>query len=178
MIRTIGLVVAILAPCCPYGAQGDLATLYKKALPELRKSAIPVLLPRELPSDHAPVKSVAVLQADKKGYFVGFSQVSNCRGALSCSFLHVGTYLANSNGGHDYKKGLRIRLSDGTIGYFQSRDCSGTHCTEAVLTFGRGPYVYEIDEKLGPYVYARGPKAGMNVDVPILKKLYSELRSQ
>jgi hypothetical protein len=179
MIRAIGLVIAIVAPCCPFGAQGDLAALYRKALPELRASAVPVLLLRKLPSEYNSMKSTAVGWADKTGYDVGFSEVSDCGGAPPCSRLHVGAFLANARLGREYKQhARRIRLPDGTIGYFRPRDCSGASCTEAALSFQRGPYVYEIDEKFGMYIVALGHKQDTTVDIPILKKLYSDLRSQ
>jgi hypothetical protein len=168
----------MLAPCCPFGAQGDLATLYRKALPELRASAVPVLLLRKLPSEYSPIKSVAVGWADKTGYDVGFSKYGDCGGAPPCSSLHIGASLASSAYAREYKqRARRIRLPDGTTGYFRIRDCSGMSCTEAALSFQRGPYVYEIDEKFGMYIEALGPKQGVRVDVPILQMLYSDLDS-
>jgi hypothetical protein len=178
MIRTIGLIIAIAAPCCPFGAQGDLAALYRNALPELRASAVPVLLLRKLPREYKSMKSAAVGWADKTGYDVGFSEAADCGGAPPCSRLHLGGFLANTRLGREYKeRSRRVRLPDGALGYFAPR-CFGIRCTEATLFFQRGPYVYEIDEKFAMYIDAVGHKQDLTVDLPALKKLYSDLRRE
>jgi hypothetical protein len=177
MIRAIGLIIALATPCCPFGAQGDLAARYRNALPHLRATAVPVLLLRKAPNEYHSVKAVAVRSADKTGYEVAYSEYSDCLGAPPCAFLHIGASLANTAHGLDYKQhGRRIRMPDGTVGYFAPR-CFGMRCAEASLSFQRGPYVYEISESFGMYIEVVGHKQDITVDLPILKRLYSDLRS-
>ncbi len=116
----------------------------------LRTTAVPVLLPVPIPAAMGAVRSVAVISAGREGYYIGFSSLENCAGALSCAFFHVAGRRASARPGESAPDRDRsVRLFDGTRAAFRPTDCSGASCTEAVLSFRRGEVRYELDAKVG-----------------------------
>ncbi len=113
----------------------------------LRASAVPVLLPRSLPRAIGPIRSVAVISAGRRGYYVGYSPIAHCAGALACAFFHVAGFAAPARLerlAHDRP----VQLFDGTRGIFRPQDCSGASCTEASLFFVRRSTLYELDARV------------------------------
>jgi len=90
-----------------------------------------------------------VISAGASGYYLGFSTVADCAGALSCASFHVAGFREGAPD-RSGSGGVPIALPDGGRGVFHPEDCSGASCTEASLSFTRGRYGYEIDVKSGP----------------------------
>jgi hypothetical protein len=126
------------------------APLYSAIRTELRRSAVTVLLPLRVPRSIGPIRSVALIDAGASGYYVGFSPLPQCAGALSCAFLHVYGYPATAGMDRSYRRDRAVRLPGGARGFYHPQDCSSAGCTEASLTFERGGAVYELDAKVGP----------------------------
>ena len=116
----------------------------------LRASGIPLLLPARLPAQIGSVAAITVITADRSGYYVGYSTDVHCNGALSCATLHVAGYLRSSLAGSAYGADRRVALPDRSFGFYKPRDCSGSSCVAATLTFARRNVVYEIDAKATP----------------------------
>jgi hypothetical protein len=114
----------------------------------LREGVVPVLLPLSLPRALGTIRSVAVIRAWRSGYYIGYSTVKDCAGALACAVFHVAGFAGPvrlESSGHDRK----LRLFDGTAAVFRPADCSGASCTEASLFFHRSGALYELDAKTG-----------------------------
>jgi len=110
----------------------------------LRASAVPVLLPSELPRALGFIRSVAVISADRAGYYVGYSPLEHCAGGLRCALFHVAGF--TKSGPFEQQQHDRpLQLFDGTRAVFRPRDCSGAACTEASLFFTRRGVLYELD---------------------------------
>jgi hypothetical protein len=125
------------------------AALYGDILAQLRTSSIPVLLPQPIPASLGPIRSIALIDAGRAGYYVGFSARAGCGGGLSCAFFHVaGSPDSRRLRGWE-RGGRQVRLPDGGRGDFRARDCSGSSCTEASLSFERNGASYELDAKAG-----------------------------
>jgi hypothetical protein len=121
-----------------------------RAMRALRSSVVPVLLPVALaPHIFGPIRSVTVISAGSGGYYVAYSPVRRCAGALSCAFFHVSGYPATMHPRRSYGHDRAVRLADGTRAYYRPWDCSGASCTEAQLTFERAGAMYELDAKVG-----------------------------
>jgi hypothetical protein len=142
--------IALLAMSRPAhaAAASDMPLTYAAIRPQLRTSAVPVLLPMPPPPAIRPLRSIAVISAGPGGYYVGFSSVVRCAGALSCAFFHVSGYPATRRPGRVGGRDRALRLPDGTRGFYTPGDCSGASCTEASLTFERRGTVYELDAKV------------------------------
>jgi hypothetical protein len=114
----------------------------------LRASAVPVLLPSALPRKLGFIRSVAVISADRAGYYVGFSPLKHCAGGLRCAIFHVAGFAKTGPVEHqEYDRPLQ--LADGTRALFRPSDCSGAACTEASLFFARRGVLYELDANAG-----------------------------
>ncbi len=129
----------------------------------LHASGLPVLLPATIPTPIGAVVSVAVIDADREGYYVGYSTHAGCNGGLSCAILHVAAYRRSSVAGRTYGRDRRVSLPDHSHGYYSARDCSGSSCVESSLTFARRNAIYEIDAKVTPAL-------------PLLFEVYRRLR--
>ena len=114
----------------------------------LRASAVPVLLPSKLPRELGNVRSVAVIGAGRGGYYVGYSPLEHCAGALACAFFHVAGFAGPARLEHS-EHDRALRLSDGTRALYRPRDCSGASCSEASLFFVCRGTLYELDAKTG-----------------------------
>jgi hypothetical protein len=143
-------------------ARSDAVDVVNRAL--LRRSVVPVLLPAAIPSAIGPAVSVAVISAGPQGYYVGFSAIPDCAGARSCTALYVAG--APSAEPLELAGGTvrRVRLPGATSARFKPEDCSGSSCSEAVLTFDRAGSHYEIDVRSG------------SDDERILRSVYRALR--
>ncbi len=141
--------LALMFMLCANGACG--ATTQFAIAPDvrtaLRASIVPVLLPR-LPGALGPIRSIAVISAGHNGYYVGFSTLGQCGGALSCSSFHVAGYPNTRRLDRSYRHDHAVRLFDGTQGFYRPADCSGASCSEASLFVERSYGVYEIDAKV------------------------------
>jgi len=147
MSRAAVFFLALLCPIWPArAAAANPSPVYGSIHPQLRLSSVPVLLPMPLPQAIGPIRSVAVISAGRAGYYVGFSPVTHCGGALSCAFFHVAGFPGTTRIDRSYRD-RPVRLPDGTRGFFRPEDCSGASCTEASLIFERYGAVYELDAK-------------------------------
>lgn len=115
----------------------------------LHASGVRIMLPLRLPAVLASTVSIAVIDADRESYYVGFSHIRRCGGGLSCTFLHVAGYRLDSPAGRAYATDPKFNLPDGSRGSYTSRDCSGAHCSESSLAFERNGAIYEIDANAG-----------------------------
>jgi hypothetical protein len=159
-LASIGLLAAGAMPSpAPAHPHVDIAIRER-----LRASSVPVLLPVPLPPALGPVRSIAVIDADASGYYVGDSPVARCGGALACAFFHVAGFPSSDHVDRAYRRERVVRLADGTRAYFRRSDCSGASCTEASLTFERPGALYEIDAKSG------------HDDLALLEDAYRRLR--
>jgi hypothetical protein len=137
---------------------------YAAIRPRLLASALPVLLPMPIPPAIGTVRAITVVSADRGGYYVAFSPIVRCAGALSCTCLHVAGYRATPQTSRRLRGDRPVRLLDGTRAIFRPRDCSGASCTEASLTFMRRGTAYEIDASL------------VADDLALLESVYGNLR--
>ena len=171
-IGLAALGIAVFATT-PAAARSRTSTAALRAA--LLASSVPVLLPQPLPRAFGATRSITVIDAGRAGYYVGFSPLAKCAGALSCAFFHIaGSPAGSSRGraGSQDRRGRagpqdrrgragpqdrrvragpqdrRVRLPDGTLGVFHPADCSGASCMEASLYFQRGGAVYELDGKV------------------------------
>jgi hypothetical protein len=140
---------ALSAARVPARADVPLPELAAHARRALRASAVPVLLPRSIPAEFGPVRSIAVIDSGASGYYIGLSPVRTCLGALSCAFIHVAGRPTNARAERSPRRAQTVRLSDGTRAVYVPRDCSGASCTEASLLFERSAATYEIDAQAG-----------------------------
>jgi hypothetical protein len=131
---------------------------------KLRTSAVPVLLPRSLPRALGRIRSIAVIDAGRGGYYVGYSPVAHCAGSLACAFFHVAGAPAPARRERLEPPRRAVRLADGIRAVFAPKDCSGASCTESSLFFERGGACYELDVKV-----PRG-------DLAVLETVYRSLR--
>jgi hypothetical protein len=116
----------------------------------LRASAVPVLLPSKLPRALGGIRSLAVISADRAGYYVGYSPLEHCAGGLRCALFHVAGFA--KSGRLEHRKHDRpLRLFDGTPALFRPKDCSGAACTEASLFFTRRGVLYELDANVAAH---------------------------
>jgi hypothetical protein len=120
---------------------------YNSLRSALDASAIPVLLPSPLPRAIGSVRSVTVISAGRSGYYVGYSPLRHCAGALACAFFHVAGFAPPARL-EPLERDRPIRLFDGTRAVFRPKDCSGSGCTEASLLFTRRGALYELDAKV------------------------------
>jgi hypothetical protein len=149
MKRTAAFLTAALALLWHIGtATASQAPMSRDLRGALRASAVPVLLPSPLPRALGRVRSVAVISAGRGGYYVGYSALERCGGALACAFFHVAGFAGPARLEH-LERDRTLRLSDGTRGVFRPKDCSGASCTEASLFFTRRGTLYELDVKIG-----------------------------
>lgn len=149
MIGILWCLVASLGARLPaLAVEPNHARSYANIRPQLRTSAVPVLLPGRLPRALGAIRSVAVISAGSTGYYVGFSPLTHCSGALSCAYFHVAGYPRSTLLDHASHSGREVRLPGGAHGFFHPTDCSGAGCTEASLLFLRGAAIYELDAKV------------------------------
>jgi hypothetical protein len=113
----------------------------------VRASGVPVLLPLPPPRAIGSVRSVAVISAGRGGYYVGYSPLPHCAGALACAFFHVAGFAPPARL-ERLEHDRSLRLFDGTRAVFRPKDCSGAGCTEASLLFARRGTLYELDAKV------------------------------
>jgi hypothetical protein len=148
MRRALCLVALAGLPWGPQIAQANGPMVDPSSRGELRASAVPVLLPSlPLPRAFGVVRSVAVVSAGRRGYYVGYSSVERCAGALSCASFHVAGFAAPARL-EPARYDRPARLFDGTRAVFRPRDCSGAGCTESSLFFKRRDTLYELDAKV------------------------------
>jgi hypothetical protein len=149
MTRAVACLALTALICLPNAATAATRLPAGRAIRgALRASAVPVLLPSALPRELGSVRSVAVISAGRDGYYVGYSPLDHCAGALACAFFHIAGFAPPArleHLGHD----RALRLSDGTRALYRPSDCSGASCTEASLFFARRGTLYELDAKTG-----------------------------
>src|ERR1700694_1180684 len=124
MSRAAVSFLALLCISWPARAAAGLPPVYGALHTQLRVSAVPVLLPIPVPRAIGPVRSIAVITAGPAGYYVGFSPVTHCGGALSCAFFHVAGFPGTTRMDRSYRRDHPVRLPDGTRGFFRPEDCS------------------------------------------------------
>ncbi|MGD0474394.1 MAG: hypothetical protein ABSB70_14450 [Candidatus Velthaea sp.] len=145
IVLCLAAIAAMLAR--PECAPASSPAIDSSARTALRASGVPVLLPSPLPRAIGTIRSVAVVNAGRGGYYVGYSPLAHCAGALACAFFHVAGFAAPARLeplAHDRP----VLLFDGTHAVFRAKDCSGSSCTEASLLFERRGSLYEIDAKV------------------------------
>ena len=147
MMRTASLLLVLASIVSARDRTAAIAPDYAALRAGLRASAVPVLLPQPWPTRFGPVRSIALISVGRSGYYVGFSTLEHCSGALSCASFHVAGF-PGARAVPPTPGGRPVRLPDGTRAVFRPTDCSGAGCTEATLTFARGGAVYELDAKV------------------------------
>jgi hypothetical protein len=128
----------------------------------LHASSVPVLLPAP-PAQFGPIRSVPVIEADRDGYYVGFSTIPNCGGGSWCATFYVGGTPAKA-GTPLPTRYHPVRLDDGTRALYAPNDCSGASCTGGSLIVERNGVDYELDARLA------------DDDFPMLQRAYHTLR--